>query len=119
MSDNSGMTDKIVVLTNCGSEGEATGLARKLVEQRLAACVNIVVRARSVYRWKGEIEEAEEWMLLIKTSRALFPAVRSAVEKNHSYELPEVIAVPIVDGSEAYLGWLEREISAQLEREGR
>jgi periplasmic divalent cation tolerance protein len=102
------MTDKIVVLSACDSAEEAAKLARHLVETRVAACVNIIPGARSIYLWKGEIEDAGEWMLMIKTSRELFPAVRTALEKLHSYEVPEVIAVPVVEGSEAYLAWLDR-----------
>ena len=104
------MTDKIVVLSTCESSDEATKIARHLVEKRVAACVNIVPGARSIYRWKGAIEEAGEFVLLIKTRRDLFPHLRAELEKIHSYEVPEAIALPIVDGSEAYLGWLDREV---------
>lgn len=104
------MTDKIVVLSTCETVAEARQVARALVEARLAACVNIVNGMRSVYRWKGAVEEADEILLFIKTSRALLPEVRSTIEKIHSYELPEVIALPIVDGSERYLEWLSSEL---------
>ena len=73
------MTDKIVVLNTCGSEAEAERLARLLVEQRLAACVSIVPRIRSVYRWNGAVESSEEWLLLIKSSRPLFEPLRAAL----------------------------------------
>ena len=106
------MTDKIVVLSTCDSQERAAHLARHLVEQRLAACVNIVPNVRSVYRWKEKIEDAAEWMLVIKSRRDLFAALRDEIAKLHSYELPEVIALPVVDGAEAYLGWLDREIKA-------
>jgi periplasmic divalent cation tolerance protein len=109
------MTDKIVVLTNCGSADEAARIARSLVEKRLAACVNITPAVRSFYRWKGVIEDEQESLLVIKSSRALFDELRAEIEKLHSYEVPEVIAVPIVDGSEGYLEWLERELVAKLE----
>jgi periplasmic divalent cation tolerance protein len=105
------VTDKIVVLSTCESEEQASSIARHLVEKRLAACVNIVPGARSIYRWKGAVEEASEWVLLIKSRRELFPQLRAELEKMHSYEVPEAIALPIVDGSEAYLEWLERETS--------
>lgn len=105
------MTDKIVVLTTCDSEQQATQLARALVEQRVAACVNILPGARSVYRWKDEIEDAAEWLLVIKSRRDLFPALRAAVEKLHTYEVPELIAMPLVEGSEPYLAWLDRELA--------
>lgn len=100
------MTDKIVVLTTCDSEKHAAKLARHLVEHRLAACVNILPKARSIYRWQEKIEDATEWILLIKSRRDLFAALRAEIQKLHTYEIPEVIAIPVVDGSEAYLGWL-------------
>lgn len=104
------MTDKIVVLSACESEKEARSLARHLVEKRLAACVNILPAARSVYRWKEKIEEASEYLLIIKSRRDRFPALREELQKMHSYEVPEVIALPVVDGSEAYLNWLDGEL---------
>lgn len=106
------MTDKIVVLSTCGSADEAEKLARSLVEQRLAACVNVMPRIRSYYRWKDAIESAEECLLVIKSTRDRMEALRAALEKEHSYEVPEVIALPVVDGSPDYLRWLE----ASLER---
>lgn len=104
------MTEKIVVLSTCDTEEEAKRLARHLVEERLAACVNIVSGARSIYRWKDKIEESSEFLLLIKSSRALFPTLRAELQKVHSYEIPEVIALPILDGSEPYLAWLDSEL---------
>lgn len=101
------MTDKIVILTACGSSEEAERIARTLVEARLAACVNVLPGARSFYRWKGAVEESAEVLLLVKSSRALFPALRAQVEKLHSYELPELIALSVVEGSENYLAWME------------
>jgi len=109
------MTDKIVVLTNCGSADEAAKIARALVEKKLAACVNVMPAGRSIYRWKGVIEDQQESLLVIKSSRALFNDLRVEIEKLHSYEVPEVIAVPIVDGSEGYLEWLDRELAAKLD----
>src|SRR5579871_3386555 len=103
------MTDKIVVLSTCETEEQAKTIARHLVETKLAACVNIVPGAHSVYRWKGAVEEAAEFVLLIKSRRELFAALRVELAKVHSYEVPEVIALQIVDGSEEYLAWLERE----------
>jgi periplasmic divalent cation tolerance protein len=101
------VTDKIVVLNTCGTEDEALKVARLLVERKLAACVNVLPGLRSIYRWKGAVEDSSEHLLVIKTSRALLGAVRSALEEVHSYDLPEVIALPIVDGSQRYLEWLE------------
>jgi len=103
------MTDKIVVLSTCQTDKEARTIARGLVEKKLAACVNIVPGATSIYRWKGAVEEAAEFVLVIKSRRDLFPSLRTELAKMHSYEVPEVIALPIVDGSEEYLGWLDRE----------
>jgi periplasmic divalent cation tolerance protein len=111
------MTDKIVVLTTCGTSEEAERIARRLVEQKLAACVNVLPGARSFYRWKDVIENTDEVVLVIKSSRALFNDLRVAIEKLHSYELPEVVAMPIVDGSEAYLEWLSRELLAPSDEE--
>ena len=100
------MTDKIVVLSTCASPEEAEKVARTLVEKRLAACVNILPAVRSIYRWKGAIEDEKETLLLIKSSRALFGELRAEIEKLHSYEVPEAIAIPIVDGLERYLEWM-------------
>jgi periplasmic divalent cation tolerance protein len=99
------MTDKIVVLSTCATEADAERLARALVEGRLAACVNIVPGARSFYHWKGQIDSGVECLLIIKTSRPLFPALCAEMEKLHSYEVPELLAVPVVAGAENYLGW--------------
>ena len=104
------MTDKIVVLSTCASLQEGQRLAHALVEKRLAGCVNIVPGVRSVYHWKDAVEEDEEVLLLIKTSRALLDELRSELERLHSYEVPEVIALQVVDGSEGYLAWLDREL---------
>lgn len=105
------MTDKIVVLSTCGSEEEAGKLARSLVEQRVAACVNVIPRMRSYYRWKGEIESADEYLLVIKSSRVRMPALLAALEKEHSYEVPEVIALSVVDGAPSYLDWLQSSLA--------
>lgn len=104
------MTDKIAVLCAAGSKQEARRIARRLVEQRLAACVNLVPGATSVYRWHGAVEESGEWLLLIKSRRGLFEKLRAEIERSHSYEVPEVVALPIVDGSEAYLNWMDHEL---------
>ena len=105
------MTDKIVVLTTCASDEAASSIARKLVELRLAACVNILPGVRSVYRWKGAVEESGETLLVIKSSRALFEQLRAAIEKLHAYEVPEVIALPIVEGARNYMEWLGVELA--------
>ena len=104
------MTDKIIVFTTCRSEAEASEIALYLVEQRLAACVNILPRTQSVYRWKEKMEESTECLMMIKSRRDLFDRLRHEIQKLHSYELPEVIALPVVDGSETYLGWLDGQL---------
>jgi periplasmic divalent cation tolerance protein len=109
------MTDKIVVLTTCGSQEHADKLARHLVDQRVAACVNVLPKARSIYRWKEKVEEASEWMLIIKSRRDLFAALRIEIQKLHTYEIPELIALPVVDGSEPYLVWFDAQLTAKAE----
>ena len=105
------MTDKIVVLSTCSSEEEARMIARSLVEKRLAACVQLVPGLRSVYRWKGEIEEESEILLVIKSRRDLFRRLEAELRKLHSYETPEIVALTVVDGSADYLEWLDRELA--------
>lgn len=104
------VTDKIVVLTTCNSQEQGAQLARHLVERRLAACVTVLPGGRSFYRWKDNIENAAEHVLVIKSRRDVFPKLRDAILKMSPEEIPEVIAMPVVDGSEAYLNWLDGEI---------
>ena len=104
------MTDKIVVLSTCASEEEGERLARLLVERKLAACVSLIPRIRSFYWWQGAIESSAECLLLVKTSRGLFDAMQNALGSAHSYEVPEVLALPIVDGSEKYMNWLDENL---------
>jgi periplasmic divalent cation tolerance protein len=102
---------KIIVMTNCASAKEARCIARALVDKRLAACVNIVATpVESLYRWKAKVEKAREQTLLIKTTRECFPSVERTIRQLHSYEVPEIIAVPIVAGSRDYLAWLEENV---------
>jgi len=110
------MTDKIVVLNTCASAEEAERLARSLVDQRLAACVTVITPVRSFYRWQGAVADAAEWLLVIKTSRPLFARLRAALESTHSYEVPEILALPVIEGSTNYLSWIDSELlSADLE----
>jgi len=101
------MTDKIVILSTCPTAAEAERFARELVDEHLAACVNLIPQVRSFYRWKGKVETSDECLLVIKTSRSLFDSVRMILEKTHSYEVPEAIALQIVEGSENYLNWMQ------------
>jgi periplasmic divalent cation tolerance protein len=101
------MTDKRLVLTTTSSSEEASRIARALVENKLAACVNIMPKVTSIYRWKGAVEEAEEWLLIIKTTEAAFERLRAAITELHSYEIPECICLPIEDGLPEYLSWIE------------
>ena|SRR6266851_1968523 len=100
------MTDKRIVLTTAGSEEEARKIARHLVENRLAACVNIIPQIESIYRWQGKVDSSREWLLLVKTTDERFPAVRDAIRELHTYELPECVVLNIEDGSSEYLQWL-------------
>ncbi len=105
------MTDSIVIFVTAGSEAEAEKIARALVEEQLAACVNILSPIRSIYRWQGQVADDREWLLLIKTRAERFAAVESRVKALHSYQVPEVIALPIVTGAEGYLRWLRESVS--------
>ena len=105
------MTDKILVHTTCSSEDEALRIAGRLVELRLAACVAITPGVRSIYRWKGAREQSTECALALKTRRDLFPAVADELRKLHSYEVPELVAVPIVDGGADYLAWIDESLT--------
>jgi periplasmic divalent cation tolerance protein len=110
------MTDKRIVLCTTGSEDEARKIAQYLVEQRLAACVNIVPQIESIYRWQGKMESSREWLLLIKTTAERFANVRDAIRKLHSFDLPECIAIRIDEGSAEYLDWIGQAVG--LERKG-
>lgn len=101
--------ETILVITNLPDRDSAMKLANKLVEARLAACINVMGECTSVYRWRGKIETAPEVPVFIKTLKVHYPEVEALVKKNHPYELPELIAVPIGDGLKAYLDWVETE----------
>ena len=105
-------TNKIVTFRNVLRGVGAERLARSLVEQRLAACVNVLPGVTSHYWWQGRIETAEEYLLLIKSSRESFDQLRSVLEHAHSYEIPEVIALPVVDGAVNYLNWIDLNLAA-------
>jgi periplasmic divalent cation tolerance protein len=105
------MKEFIVVFVTAGSSAEGERLAHALVEDRLAACVNRIRGVQSVYRWQGKIEQSEEELLVIKTRKELFTALEKRVRELHSYSVPEIIALPLIEGNEAYLRWLEEQVS--------
>jgi periplasmic divalent cation tolerance protein len=100
------MTDFQIVLSTCADRDEAERIAHRLVEQQLAACVNILPGAQSVYRWQGKVESAAETMMVIKTSADLVAEVELTIASLHSYEVPEFLVLPVYGGSHAYLAWL-------------
>jgi len=103
---DSNMTDKQLVVTTAPNLSDARRLAHAIVDRKIAACVNIVPKIESIYRWEGKVESAEECLLLIKTTAGLFERVRSTIQELHSYQVPECIALAIEAGSLAYLKWI-------------
>ena len=109
------MTDKIVVFVTCGKREEAEQLAKSVVELRLAACVNVTAGVTSFYWWEGKVTRDEEILLIIKTSRPRFEELRKEVQRLHSYSVPEIIAVPIVEGSDEYLSWMDNSLAGKVD----
>lgn len=109
MDQVAGSAQTILVLTNCPDEQSANQLALQLLEQKLAACVNIMPHVRSLYRWQGKIERADEITVLIKTARVHYAQLEQAIKDGHPYQVPEIIALPIIAGSFDYLNWLVQE----------
>lgn len=105
-----------IVFVMAANEDEAAKIARALVEERLAACVNILGPIRSIYRWRGAIEDAREHLLMIKSRARLFSKIERKVRELHSYEVPEIIALPIARGSKPYLDWIFESTAAQRAR---
>ena len=105
------MSAEILVLTTCEGRAEARQLADTLVSARLAACINLVPGVESIYRWRGNIEHSDEVMLLIKTTNSRLAAVEAEIKARSSYELPEVLAVPVTAGSADYLGWIAASVA--------
>ena len=106
------MPEFIVVYVTAGSADEADRMARSLVDERLAACVNRIKSVQSVYRWQGKVEQSEEELLIIKTSRDRFAVLEKRVRELHSYSVPEVIALPVIEGSSGYLKWLKEQVTS-------
>src|SRR5262245_44204283 len=105
------MTDSSVIFVTTGSETEAETIAKALVEERLVACVNILPPVRSIYRWEDKVTDEREWLMVMKTTTERFSAIEKRVQALHSYQVPEVIALPIVAGAEGYLRWLRDSVS--------
>lgn len=105
------MTNKRLVLTTTSSQEEARRIANALVERRLAACVNILPQIESIYRWKEKVEEAREFLLLIKTTESAVERLHDAIQELHSYEVPECIVLLIESGGEKYLNWINESVS--------
>lgn len=101
--------EPLLVITNCPDEDTANAIALALVEARLAACVNILPRCQSIYRWQGAVDTASEVPLLVKTTAGNYAALEAAIRERHPYEVPEIIAFPIARGLPAYLNWLAAE----------
>lgn len=101
------MTDVLQVQTTLPSREQANEMARRLVEDSLAACVQVLGPIASTYRWEGKLQHAEEWLLLAKTSEAGYAALEQTIRAAHPYELPEIIAVEVCHGSEPYLAWIQ------------
>jgi periplasmic divalent cation tolerance protein len=108
---DSKMTDFSVIFVTVGNENEASKMAHVLVEERLVACVNIVPRIRSIYRWKGEVCEDEEFLMVMKTRSSLFARLQKRVQELHTYEVPEIIALPLAEGLPEYLHWIAENTS--------
>ncbi|MDA0737581.1 MAG: divalent-cation tolerance protein CutA [Nitrospirae bacterium] len=98
--------EEIVVLVTTSSEEEAIVLGKMLVHQRLVACVNILPKMKSIFQWENKVAEEEECLMILKTVKPLFHFLEKAIIAQHSYDVPEIIALPIVDGSESYLTWV-------------
>ena len=100
----------LIVLCTCTDEKESKRIAQALVDEHLSACVNILPKVRSVYRWEGSVEWADETLLVIKTTTDAFPALRDRIGQLHSYETPEIVALPIAAGSDKYINWLQAQV---------
>ena len=102
-------TEYITVLITAPNEEEAAKISRTIVEESLAACVNIIRSVRSIYRWQGSVEDESEVLMIAKTKRALFDRLKGRIKELHSYEVPEIIGLPVIEGSKQYLDWLSQE----------
>ncbi len=105
------MTDKVVAFSTCATEEEALKVARRLLETRVAACVSITQPVRSLYHWKGAIQDEAEFLLVIKSRRDLMERLKTELRAAHSYVTPELVILPIVDGLPDYLEWMDKELA--------
>jgi periplasmic divalent cation tolerance protein len=104
------VTDKVVIMVTARSRRECRKIARKLIDEKLAACVNITQGVQSVYRWEGKVTQGKEFLMFIKTTRDLFPEIETEISLIHSYHTPEIICLPIIDGSRNYLQWVNESV---------
>lgn len=104
------MSKYIQVFTTTEKKEDALRIARILLEKRLAACFQIIGPLKSLYWWKGKIEEAEEWLCIIKSREDMYEEIEKTIKENHTYEIPEIIAIPMVSGSKSYLEWIDMEL---------
>lgn len=104
-----------VILCTCPSMATAKQIAYQLIEQRLAACVNIVPQIQSIYRWQDKIEESSEWLLIIKSQQQCYNTLQETIRQNHPYQVPEIIALAVQKGLPAYLEWINSELNIKLE----
>lgn len=111
-----GTTPYVVVLATAPTREQAEQIEENVIQERLAACVTVVPHATSVYRWEGEVHKDQEVLLIAKTRAALFPALVARVQQLHSYQVPEVIALQVVEGAQNYLQWLARETRRDEDR---
>jgi len=109
---NSGKTDYIVVLITTSSLDEAKSIGSSLIEDKLAACTNVIPSVESIFRWQGEVCNEKEAMLIVKTRRNIFKDLQAKVMELHSYDVPEIIALPIIDGNSDYLQWIDSAINS-------
>ena len=98
--------DAIIVLVTTSSEEEAVALGKILVEHQLVACVNVLPKVKSIFQWDGKISEEEECLMILKTRKTLFKSVEKTIMAQHSYDVPEIIALPVVEGAQSYLSWV-------------
>jgi periplasmic divalent cation tolerance protein len=109
------VTDSVVIMVTASSRRECRKIARRLIEEKLAACVNITQPIQSVYRWEGKVESSKEFLMFIKSRRELFPQIRTEISLIHSYHTPEIICLPIIDGSLNYLQWISDSVRPDAE----